>query len=291
MRLRTEDLIEYYQKKSMIENDNIAKTLLEEFGNKTDINFHFIPNRLTWPIEYQLSRHLSVFIKLNDSFPYSLYRWQIFFQLRKKYNYRMNYEIKKAISKLVNLENPCHNKELIQSLLSPIINNISFDGKDTFKIYSNDCGNFSFGLAANYFQNNPEILKYMEENQLNNYCHQHTEKLAKIYPQYVSITSLCHNYFVDGFYHSYTYNPDDKKIIDLCKKIVMDKEEYDCLQGAKEISFIPNSEIKKAYRQTLRKTIQPKRRYMIFKIALYNQLKNLTEEEATLIKSYKKINR
>jgi len=184
-----------------------------------------------------------------------------------------------------------NNKELIQSLLSPIINNISFDGKDTFKIYSNDCGNFSFGLAANYFQNNPEILKYMEENQLNNYCHQHTEKLAKIYPQYVSITSLCHNYFVDGFYHSYTYNPDDKKIIDLCKKIVMDKEEYDCLQGAKEISFIPNSEIKKAYRQTLRKTIQPKRRYMIFKIALYNQLKNLTEEEATLIKSYKKINR
>ncbi len=54
---------------------------------------------------------------------------------------------------------------------------------------------------------------------------------------------------------------------------------------------IPNKEIDEFYLSMLKNTNQPEKRYKMFKIALYEQLKQLTEEEQKLILQKKRVNK
>lgn len=185
---------------------------------------------------------------------------------------------------LSTLENPNQNKEVIKDfLLTPLIDDISFNGKDTFTIISEKLGNLTFRLANKYFQNNPKIVDYIKKEELETYCHKHTEFLAETLPEFYSITSLCDYYFKGSFYHSYSYNKQENVAIDLCCNAVLNIGDLNHFYGAKEIMRIPNKELDLFYQEMLKNTKQPKKRYKIIKMALYEQLKQLTVEEQRLI--------
>lgn len=287
--ITTEDLLSYYHIKSCIDNNAVAASVIKDFENLLSKKFNIIHNYLAQNQEIKLTQQISELMTLRDEFVYTSIYVDAFFSILERYNYHMKSEIKNAIEILAGLGEPYHNKDAIIKLLaSPAIDDISFNGVDRFTILSNMYGSFSFFLATSYFKDNSNVLDYLSKANLKCHCHQNTEKLSRIFPEYRSITSLCPTYFTSHYYHSYSYNPDDLKVIDLCSKSVMDTEDYNRLFEPREISVITNRDIEDYYKEVLKYSNQPSQRNMIFKIALYNHLKNMTQEEKGAIKAYKK---
>lgn len=287
-RITTEDLVAFYHIQSCIDNNAVAAAIIKEVEDLVNCKFNFIHSNSPQQQELKLTQQISEFLGLKNSL-YTSSDVDEFLLLLKKYHYNMKHEIIDAIRVLSNLKCPNHNKETILELLvSPVIDDIYFNGIDKFTIVSEMYGTFSFFLATSYFKDHSDVLQYISKESLKNYCHVHTEKLSEIFPMYKSITSLCSHYFLDYYYHSYTFNPDDLKVIDLCSRLVMDIKEYNCLFEPREVSVVPNDSIENLYAKVLKKTKQPIKRHLIFKIALYNQLKNMDRKEKKSIKAYKK---
>ncbi len=256
-------------------DEKIFHTVLKEFLEATDLDCKF-ENNMTFiqkvkTIQNNLMRNLEYeYINLLS-------------EILTKYGYNMKYEIKDAIFDLSNLEKPSKNKSAIKSILtSPIIQDVSFDGKRKFIISSSKYGDFTFELASHYFKRNKKISTYIRKNELPGYCHQHAYFLAKVFPDFYAITSLCSYYFKDIYYHSYTYDTYNNSIIDLCYNSIMSKEKYYSLFEAKDISVILNKDIDEELLIAERNTNQPKARYELLKIALYKQyLEKIESEQKT----------
>lgn len=212
---------------------------------------------------------------LKDQYIYTSKYVDEFFNILSKYNYNMKQEIKDAITKLGSLKNPNKNSKIINKLInSPIIQDISFNGKNIFKITSRQYGNIKFQLANDYFRNDTRVKNYINNNELLNKCHKHAYYLSKLYPNYYSITALCPHYFQDFYHHSYTYDKDSNKIIDLCSNSVLDLNQYYKIFEPKNISIILNSEVEKELKITEENTNQYFDLYELLKIALYKQYLN-----------------
>ncbi len=286
--ITTEDLAAYYHRKSNIDNDSISAIVIKEFEDFLGDTFNFVTDDSSTHPEFKLTEHIGQMLGVIDEFVYKSSYAEPFFAILERHGYRMKHEIKRAMMRLAELENPFCNENLIFTLLeSPIIDDISFDGRDCFTIFSEKYGNYSFHLASSYFKGDPTILDYMSKGSMRCRCHDHTEHIANLYSDFQSITSLCSNYFLDYYYHSYSYNPEDSMIIDLCSRLVMDASDYERLYEPREILRINNVDLPQCYIETIKNTQQPEGRRMILMIALYNQLKNLTDEERQLIKAYK----
>ncbi len=181
------------------------------------------------------------FLNLKYQYIYSSNCCKLFFDILSKYDYNMRCELKDTIYGLSHLKYPLFNKKYIDKYLnSPVIQNISYNGRNKFTIYSDMFGKFSFKLASSYLKNNKEITNYIKTGHIDNRCHHNTYFISKVMPDYYSITSLCFRYFRGYFHHSYTYNLDSNEIIDLCYNIIMDKDQYDRLFLPNEISIIQN---------------------------------------------------
>lgn len=137
---------------------------------------------------------------------------------------------------------------------SPIIQDIIFNGIDTFSIWSEQYGKFTFELASHYFKENRQVTYYMEHNPLPRRCHTHTYFISKILDDLYAITSLCSYYFQGQYYHSYTLDQERNAIIDLCNNAIMDKNQYDCLFQPQEISVILGKHVAKELEITLENT-------------------------------------
>lgn len=286
--ITTEDLVAYYHLKSSIDNDKIASIVIKEFEDFLGDKFNFVTDESNNHPEFKLTEHIGQMLGVIDEYVYKSSYVNLFFSILERHGYRMKHEIKRAMMRLAELENPFRNEDLIFTLLEcPIIDDISFNGRDSFTIYSEKCGSYSFHFASSYFKSDPAILDYMSRGGLRCRCHNHTEQIADLYPNFQSITSLCSNYFLGFYYHSYSFNPEDSKVIDLCSRLVMDESDYNRLYEPREISRINNDDLSDHYNEALNNTQQPDARKMILKIALYNQLKNMSSEERKLIKSYK----
>ncbi len=280
--LTTEDLIEFYDFQNELVNQEIAEEVIEDFER------NILGETIDWEIEEEDLKteclESQKVLNIINTWGYDKNYSGKVFNLLARYGYRMNIEIVDAMGSLGRLENPNQNKEVIKVfLLTPIINDISFNGKDTFTIISEKLGNLTFRLAKNYFKNYPKIIDYIEKEPLETYCHQHTCFLSESLREFYSITSLCDDYFRGSYYHSYSYNREENVAIDLCYNAILDLDKFNHFYGAKEIMRIPNKEIDEFYLSMLKNTNQPEKRYKMFKIALYEQLKQLTEEEQKLI--------
>lgn len=198
----------------------------------------------------------------------------ILFNILKKYNYRLNWEIVYAIRELAFLEDPNNNAEKIKFYLnSPAIDDISFNGIDKFKIFSEECGEFTFQLADKYL-NNSDIEDYIKRNRYEPICHNHTYYMAQWYPDYYAMTFLGETRFLGTFYHSSTYNSDENVVIDIRYNSVMDKEIYDNLFHSTYVSKVLNNDIDNELNIVNEKVKLKKVNAYLMRIALYKEYLN-----------------
>lgn len=250
-------------------DEGIFHLVLKEFLDITGLDYKF----------YNMTA-LEKVMKLKDELLDEPVYIDLLFELLNKYNYNMKYEIKDAIYALTKLEKLSKNKKVIKKVLtSPIIQDVSFNGKDQFTISSSQYGEFTFEVALRRFKRNKKIAKYIRENKLPHYCHQHAYFMASVFPEFYAITSLCSYYFKSIYYHSYTYDKSNNSIIDLCYNIVMNKEEYYNLFEPKDILLILNKDIDEELVKAEMNTNQPKKRFGLLKIALYKQYLEMIDNE------------
>lgn len=251
--------------KSRKRNERISRIVLNEFLNVSNELFEF----------YNCSSATEKVISLKD-YIYTSNELECFFDILRKYNYNMKQEIYDAIKELGLLKTPQKNKDTIKKLLySPVIDDISFNGKDEFKIFSEKYGSISFKLASEYFKTNLDILFYINQNDLMRYCHAHTYFLSRKLPNNYSITSLLDYYFEGKYYHSYTYDIDTNIIIDLCRNCIINKDQYDNMFSPKVVATTLNNKVDEEISIINKKLSGTKTESMvnliILKIALYKQ--------------------
>lgn len=255
-------------------NDEIYTLVLKEFEETTKIKNAFL----------RFNTQSDNVRNLKEQYIYNSKYTELFFKILAKHDYYMKGEIKDAMFDLGHLKNPNRNKKIIRKLLnSPIIQDISFNGKNEFTIISKEYGKFVFELASYYFRENKSVIDYMKNNSLPCRCHDHTYFLSKQFDDFFAITSLCQNYFKDTYYHhSYTHYKDSNLIIDLCHNAIIDKDMYYGIFEPQEISVILNSKVKEELALTNQKTDQPSNRCYLLKIALYKEYLNSIGYQGTI---------
>jgi hypothetical protein len=210
------------------------------------------------------------FTEFIDSYIYETEICKQAFEILKAHGYDMKWEIIHAIKTLGSLEDFNENSKAIKKLItSPVIKDILFDGKK-FTIAST-YGKIPFVPTKIYFKDNEKVTKYIEKETLNKRCHAHAYRFSLFFPDYTSITSLCSYDFIGKCYHSYTFNEEEKMIIDLCNNCVIPKYIYDLIIGAEEISIIKNSDVPNELRITNKKSGINIKDYNLLKIALYKE--------------------
>ena len=254
------DILEEIDEKGREENEQIYKKVYDEFIETTGENYRLYYNKYSDRVR-----------EIKDNYIYTSKYNKLFFELLEKYNYHMEQEILDAIFDIV-YEKRNKDKIIKKYILSPVINDISLEERGKIKIYST-FGDFNYILAEEYFKDNKLISNYMKKNQLRNRCHDNTYFLSRVLKEYYTIASLCKSYFTGYFHHSYTYDNKNNYIIDLCRKSLIDKKEFDRLYEPKEIIRIKNSDVEKKIEFINRKTNM----YdicEILKIALYEESNN-----------------
>lgn len=249
------------EEKGREENELIYKKVYEELMNIINIQFRT-----------NYTKYADIVRDIKDRYIYTSKYNELFFNILEKYNYHMEHEILDALYDIVHEDNNKNKSKIIKKyLLSPIINDISLEDNSTIKIYST-LGDYNFILANKYFKDNKKIIKLLNNGIIKNRCHDNTLFLSSIFKDYYSITSKCRSYFTGRYYHSYTYDEESDLIIDLCRKSLIKKEDFDRLYEPIEISKTKNSkvlsEIKKIDKEIYLYDI-----CMILRIALYNECK------------------
>ena len=246
-------------------NIEIFDLVLEEFLKKSKHNFKF----------EDCDNSMDKVLGIKADYIYTSKYINLFFKILKKYKYNMKQEIQDAMYNLGHLEDPNKNVEVINKLIkSPVIQDISFNGKNEFLITSKQYGDFAFELASLHFKNNTKMMDYMKNNPLPNHCHMHAYFMSELFKDFYSITSLCKFYFKGRYYHSYTFDKDSNSIIDLCYNAVIDKDTYYKIFEPEDVSVILNSKVDEELTLTEEKTKQYFDRCYLLKIALYKQYLN-----------------
>lgn len=241
--------------------------ILNQFLEKAKISFPFDVVGIT-------GNPFTKFRLFHIDYIYTSSYIDLYFSILSKYNYNMKYEIRDAMFFLGSLSNPKDNREIISKYLkSPVIQDISYDGKGTYTIFSEQYGKFIFTLASYYYRKNNIIANYLKHEILPQNCHEHTYFMAKILGDEYAVTSLCPSFFLgETFYHSYTYVLDENIIIDLCHNAIINKDLYYKLFAPKEISIILNRKVNSELQIVEGKLNQSNNNMcQLMKIALYKQ--------------------
>lgn len=194
----------------------------------------------------------------------------LLFTILKKFNYDMRHEIRDAIQDLCLFSKPDEKfGTMAKYIYSPVIQGISFNGKDRYTIYSEQYGKFEVEIASEYFKRTTKVEDYLQTEVLERRCHFHTYFLSKLFPEMYAITSLCQSYFGRKFFHSYTYDSKEDIVIDFTSNAIMSRDDYYSLYLPKEVSVIKNSDVRREVNITQLKTAQCLRRHALLKVALY----------------------
>lgn len=235
-----DDINNTFERENMHKLDKISQKILDECHELIDPS---IDLRIfgTYPT--------NILHKIKTNFIYNseYERLDCFFKCLKKFNYNANREIYDAIN---NLSFPIFNR-LDKSIVLKYLNSPYIDSIEStthgFKIKSEHLGEYVFDFADHYYHKETEIANYIRSAKLNNRCHHHVEFLTKQDHHLYSVTSFCeHLYKGISYYHSYCWDKNNNKIIDLCSNIVMDKEQYDQLFKCEEIFQIEGSRLVEA---------------------------------------------
>ena len=159
-----------------------------------------------------------------------------FYEIVTRFGYNEIGMIKDSIELLGLLKNPNQNKDIIHRLLQlPVIDDISFDSKDTFSIFSEKLGDFHFTLVTEALKDNQELMEYLEEAPFAHLCYLHTAILSQYFKDNFSEVSLCRDTFGNHYYHAYSISPDRKTIFDLTYNGIFSLEDYERLENPSPI--------------------------------------------------------
>lgn len=257
-----EEIFQKNEINNIFHNEEIFELIFQEFIKKSGQNVTFDDETVSI---------ISKIEALKNQYIYTSPYCALFFEILRKNNYNMKQEIKDAIEELAFLAKPKKNKKIVKKLLnSPVIQDISFNGKNIFTIISEEYGTISFELASYHFRNNPSISEYIEHAKLPNRCHHHTYFLSQQFPDHYSITAQCKYYILGDYYHSYTYDSENNTIIDLCFNSILDKKQYYQIYNPHDLSVIKNSDVENQIQLVDSKT-EENDRCKLLKIALYKQ--------------------
>lgn len=199
---------------------------------------------------------------------YEIYK---FFDILKRHNYDMRWEIHDAISNLGFSKNINDSLKIISFWLnSPVIDHINFDGNGTFEIISDEYGTFLFKQASKYL-NREEITDYIFDTRNNNICHSHAYNMSIWYPEFYTMTSKISSRFLGSFYHSYSYDSDSNTVLDLRKNCAIDKEAFDRLYNITCVSKTLNSQLYREFEITNSKVDLKEVRSQVLRVALYKE--------------------
>ena len=159
-----------------------------------------------------------------------------FYEIATRFGYNEIGMIKDSIELLGLLKNPNQNKDTIHRLLQlPVIDDISFDSKDTFSIFSEKLGDFRFTLVTEALKDNQELMEYLEEAPFAHLCYLHTAILSQYFKDNFSEVSLCRDTFGNHYYHAYSISPDRKTVFDLTYNGIFSLEDYERLENPSPI--------------------------------------------------------
>lgn len=261
-----DNILNSVENKNIARNNDIYRIVLEEFCRESGKSFTFVDETACYGNKVR---------SLKEEYIYTSRYRELFFEILKRHGYFMRQEIKDAIFYLGNLENPNKNFDVINRYFnSPVIQDISFDGRSRFTIESDRYGKFVFELASILYDKNKKMKEYIEKNHLPNRCHNHAYFMSQIFPDFYAITSLCQSYFRGVYFHSYTYDKESNLIIDLCSNAVINRDRYYSLFNPRDISVILNSDVDDELCDVLLNTSQPYDRCQLLKIALYKYYLN-----------------
>lgn len=257
-----EKILSKTELKSVKENERISGIILEEIQSYMNEHFSFketidTNSQKLFELKYQRLYH-STYL-------------QVLFMLLDKYHYDRRKEIKDAMIYLSHLKDLNKNQDMIKRFLaSPVIQDISFNGKNTFEIISDEFGVFPFIVASSKLRKHKKINEYIEKGATRRNCHTNTLFLSTVLPEDYAITSLCPLEFGGFYHHSYTYNPKSDQIIDLARNTIMTQKDYNRLLQPEEVSVIPNDKVLSEALITKEKAGQSNW-CTIIKIALYKE--------------------
>ena len=239
--------------KSFLEKFPYSSSIMEEVEGKRPIEqFYHLQTLLLWVIPDYMD---------------------LFYNAANQYGYNRLDEIKQAVYMLGELPNPNVNKERIMSLLNiPIIQDVSFDSKDTFTIYSSEYPEIRFQLANKFLEGNAEIEEYFESTTLPNLCYQHTTFLADQFHDNLSTVATCEGLFHHPYHHAYSITPDNETVIDLTYNAVFSQDTFNRLERPKKVLYSKNyNELIRDVQEALKNSNLDPDSYYLLQAAIYEE--------------------
>lgn len=258
-------IFNYYEINGCRQNGKIFMSIIDDYSKKMNqkINFNGFDDLEDYEIDLEKGYsfiHELIFDEEEKDF---------IFNLLKSKNYYMKTFIKDLMKELGNESEKCEVEKIIDKYKRlPMINDIKFNGIDKYTIETT-YGDFSFYLADKVL-NDDEIIKYMKEKDRRKSCHSNATTLLNSYDDLYTIVSLCRNYFVGYYYHSYEYRRDDDTVIDLCSNMFIQKDPFDDLYDTHEILFMRNDELRKLYFEKIRNIKSNLDDESVLKCAMYS---------------------
>lgn len=257
----------YYENGSILRNGKIFLSVIDSISKELNVplNLNFTNPKLD---DYNQDVFKGVYAinKLVFQEPYQAF----VLTLLEGKQYYMKIFIIELIKLLGNAKDQIEVEKIIDDYLKlPFIHNVKFNGIDKYSIQT-DYGDYSFTLADRVL-NDADLIKYINSKEGIRNCHGNVTTLLNHYDDLYSICSLCHNYFVGYYYHSYDYMKETDEVFDICSNMFIKKSAFDDLFAPREVLFMRNEEVRKMYYDEIKNIKSKLDNEGILKCALYSQ--------------------
>ena len=275
-------LFNYYEVRSQINNGKIFSNVVDDINKRLNTSFK---NRLNIRgKDYEQS--IAAGLYAINSLVFDEYIQDYIMDLLRNNHYYMKKFIKDLIKHLGYAKTEEERESIIDRYLKLwLINNIKYNGVDEYTIESS-YGDYSFILADKVIKDD-ELISYISSGKHKNTCHENAVKMLDYYDAY-TVCSLVHSYFVDWYYHSYSYLEHKDMVLDICSNMLMKKSMFDDLYDTREILFMTNDDLRQLYFESVITTNSELEDVTILKSALYLQAAELDKnpKEKKIILDY-----
>ncbi len=265
-------LFNYYEVRSELQNGQIFIKVIDEINRRLNASFKY---SYDFDSVEDYEQNIAAGVFAINSLVFDDDYQKFILALLGNNHYYMKIFIKDLIKKIGNAKSQEEREIVIdqyQRLL--LINNIKFNGVDKYTIQS-AYGDYSF-LLADQVLTDEEIISYIKSGEHQKTCHENAAMLLD-YSDAYCVCSLARNYFVDWYYHSYSYLEENDLVLDICSNSLTEKKTFDDLFSPKEIFFMRSEDLKRIYFDKIKNIKSEFDECSYFKCALYLQAQKLED--------------
>ena len=157
-----------------------------------------------------------------------------FHEILSKYAFNHKTYLDYAIKKIT--KNASNTQAFIDGLIAVGMINDVYDEKNNSVSIKYCFGKYNFFFAKKYYIENKEVLKYIENGNLDRNCHINALFLLKCLKKGEAVTAKCSSMFNKLYYHSYYIC--NEMICDLNINCVMSEEDYNKIYSPHIISVV-----------------------------------------------------